>query len=184
MSKPRVPRERGAEPSAQNSAEEAYEVEDITQSRIHKNLHGDIRAEFKVKWKGYTEKTWEPLESLYKTCPLLIEKLEMKGRQKLQTDLNKCQLGKGGVKNNRAFPVIPKEFLKHFKHAIEHVPTGNETIRDILYVTQDDERNVFWAMRFMNDSNFYFVRKCIAEYYYPVAASMFHEYLSRKTVGN
>jgi len=57
-----------------------YKVESITDIRIRKEQSGRVVTEFVVKWEGYTERNWEPMENVYK-CPLLMKPLQDNYRQ-------------------------------------------------------------------------------------------------------
>jgi hypothetical protein len=52
--------------------QEEYQVERITDRSTDKETGGTL---FKVKWKGYDEETWEPLENLT-SCRQYIEEFE------------------------------------------------------------------------------------------------------------
>merc|ERR1711879_528358 len=81
-----------------------YIVEKVIKKR--ENINGKI--EYLLKWKGYTEHTWEPKENL--SCNKLIEEYEKKfqagGRSWSSTRL------KGLFKNYRRLHPVAKKTLK------------------------------------------------------------------------
>lgn len=55
----------------EEEVEEEYIVENITDWRYDAQFQ---RKEFLIKWKGYSEQTWEPEENLH--CPHILEQFE------------------------------------------------------------------------------------------------------------
>lgn len=63
----------------QNTQEEDYIVEKVVNKRIGSNG----KTEYLLKWKGWSEETWEPKENL--NCNKLIEDYENSNKNKIQT---------------------------------------------------------------------------------------------------
>ncbi|CAD8144299.1 unnamed protein product [Paramecium octaurelia] len=59
-----------------NCLEPLYEVESIIMKQINKD-----ESQYLVKWKGYSELTWEPLSSL-QNCQLLLEEFDQQQSSK------------------------------------------------------------------------------------------------------
>ncbi len=69
--------------------QEVFEVERITDRSIDKETGGTI---YKVKWKGYDEETWEPVQNLA-TCMAQVKEYESEKRpQKLIDQLQTRQM--------------------------------------------------------------------------------------------
>jgi hypothetical protein len=172
-------KKRKLDSSTSENAPKQYDVERVTAVRIRRhNKH--FRTEFNVKWHGYDDKSWEPLENLSDKCPFLVEDFEKESRKKMLTSLGDLKYNsdvRAGVGN---LPVISKTIVSNFKLPEEHIPTGTEIVQDILHERSCKDGTVLWFMRFKNDPNFYFVRQCVAEFYYPAASVYFHKYMLKK----
>ena len=59
-----------SDPEPESNPEVEYEIEKVLKKRLRKG-----KPEYFVKWKGYDETTWEPLENL-KNAKSLIDKFE------------------------------------------------------------------------------------------------------------
>jgi hypothetical protein len=108
------------------------------------------------------------------TVPLLLEELENKSRQdhiKRLGPVASNALVSKGIGN---FPQIPASFLSTFKHPAEFIPNGNEIVRNISNEVVDNGVKL-WSTTFIGMEGFYFVRKCVMEYYFPVDAALFAE---------
>lgn len=150
-----------------------FAVEDITAIRIRKNEKGLFVTEFNVKWVGYSEKNWEPMENVFK-CPNLLKGLTKKYRQRMLAKLTTTQRQNEGITSGIGnFPAIPQSLSRHFNHDIESIPTGNETVMEIPYEHMRDGE-FFWEVRFEKDPYIYYVRKCVMEYFFPEASAHFH----------
>ena len=75
----------------QGYKEEEYEIQKIVGHRL---IWKGKRIEFEVKWKGWTETTWEPFERFAYDVPeiaqiyltkVLSEKMENKGKEEEKT---------------------------------------------------------------------------------------------------
>lgn len=159
-----------SEPFDTTRADE-YEVASITRSRISKIRGGGHRTEFRVKWVGHDDSTWEPMDSLAEKCPLLFEEMEKTSRQNLIKSL-----GKGATvpKNFASFPQIPAKILSHFKDSSEFIPKGSEKV---LNISNEICRNneIFWLVSFISGPNLVYVRQCVMEYYFPTDSAYFHK---------
>jgi hypothetical protein len=162
-------------PNIPKPSETLYGVERITQVRMRKDRKGCVHTEFRVRWNGDGGFSWEPMSSV-SIVPLLLEELELKSK--------KQQLKRiGHVANNTmvcstvgAFTQIPSAFLSKFKHPAEFIPTGTEVVRNIAEEIVDKGVEL-WSTTFMGLEGFYFVRRCVMEYYFPVDSALFHEML-------
>jgi hypothetical protein len=143
---------------------------------MRRDRRGSIFTEFRVKWEcrdGKAEFSWEPMSSIT-TVPLLLEELENKSRQdhiKRLGPVASNALVSKGIGN---FPQIPASFLSTFKHPAEFIPNGNEIVRNISNEVVDNGVKL-WSTTFIGMEGFYFVRKCVMEYYFPVDAALFAE---------
>lgn len=170
-------------PNIAKPDETLWEVERITRVRMWKQDGGDIRAEFHVKWVGHNSLTWEPMESV-SMVPLLLEEMETRCRREKEHGMalvtNRSSVPVG---NTTGYcPQIPAEFLSRFKHSAEFVPLGTEIVKNIGHETVD--RGVLlWSVTFMDKPGYFFVRKCVMEYYFPVESAFFHENMSKKEGG-
>lgn len=150
-----------------------FAVEDISDIRIRKNEKGLFVTEYEVKWVGYTEKNWEPMENLFH-LPLLLKAFTKRYRTRMLAKLTTDQRRNKAITSSFGnFPAIPKSVARQFNHDIESIPTGNEKVIEIPYEFKRDGE-FFWDVRFEGDHNIYFIRKCVMEYFFPEDSANFH----------
>lgn len=161
-----------------------FTVSKVTQNRIVKLPRGQYRTEFRVKWDGHPQLTWEPMENLADNCCHLFEDLEKSGKQKFAQKIGKTSSGPHELPAStalRSFAVIPSVISSGFTNSIEFIPKGTEEVKHIAQeITRDN--CVFWLVSFSPSPNLAYVRKCVMEYYFPTASSYFHKYLKSKKV--
>lgn len=155
-----------------------YEVASITRSRVEKTLNGEYRTEFRVKWKGFKELTWEPMEFLADKCPLLFESLQKESAKKMRKSLHNATAAVPTKIPN--FPQIPAKILSQFKDPIEFVPNGNEVVENIVHEICRNGSVIFWLVSFIGGPNLVYVRQCVMEYYFPTDSAFFHKVLEGK----
>jgi hypothetical protein len=194
--KPSVPRTRNVArrkrrktsnrvPSIPKPGETLFKVHRITRSRLARVAGGTVRTEFHVKWVGEVGErvkfTWEPMEAV-SMCPLLLEEMEEKVAREQLSTLGDARHDDETLRAMSKFPVIRSEFKSKFALPAEFIPHGNETVQDIF--GESNYRGVMlWSVKFMGKPGFYFIRKCVMEYYFPVESAFFHENMARKERG-
>ena len=88
----------------QNTQEEDYIVEKV----VNKRLGSNGKTEYLLKWKGWSEETWEPKENL--NCNKLIEDYENSNKNKIQTGRTfSSNRMKNLFKKNRKLMPAPKK---------------------------------------------------------------------------
>jgi len=152
----------------------SYKVEDITDLKIGRTKTGRVVTQFRVKWVGFKRMDWQPMENVF-TCPFLLEALQKKKKAQLRARLKPHQRRNEALMRSFGHVrPIPYMLRKTFNHPIETVPKGNEVVKNIAYETRKDGE-LFWYVRFVgDDSNVYYVRKAVMEYYFPEASAYFH----------
>ncbi|KAI1728263.1 chromo (CHRromatin organization MOdifier) domain-containing protein [Ditylenchus destructor] len=118
-----------------------YDVEDI----ISKRITNAGKIEYKVQWKGFKTKTWEPVDNL--DCSDLIQQYEVILIFKCHTGLN--QLQEAAVRQNRN-PIAPSSAMNRGKSMVKERPSRPQE----LCVAKDHRVSfVFANGKYENDPN-------------------------------
>ena len=163
------------------AGEDRYEVLSIVDHRVNPKT---LTAEFLVKWVGYPnpeDDTWEPLDNIYLEVELLM-KMEKKKHSQLLAPL-KGRVPDEAAKAPKDLPkckVLDSKILNKMKDPMEWLPTGSETIARMDFEKISDMGVLLWEVKFKGDKKFYFIRKSVVAYYWPVAAALFLTKMARE----
>lgn len=152
------------------ACQEEFAVESISSHRLDK---ATLQTQFRVKWVGYQEPSWEPIDNVFK-CPKLIT--DMIGRKTAEhaKSLAKLEVSAEALANHPRFPVLDRATCSKFNDPIEFIPNGNEHLHWIIDERLSDKGNLIWKVLFKENVKApRFVRKAVVCYYWPLEAALF-----------
>lgn len=154
-----------------SDSEKQWDIDSFLSTKVVKES-GCFITKFNVKWAD-KKTTLEPMETLFH-CPLLFEIYEKKERKKLLKNLGNLSQNSNITETLGNFPAFPMSILQTFKDPAEYIPSGRETIMDIMKEGIRENGDTFWWVLFKNVFGICIVRKCLMEYYFPMASAFFH----------
>lgn len=147
-----------------------YAIEAILSHRLNKDT---LITEFRVKWVGYKETNWEPLDNVYDS-PKLIEGMQVKKFAEYSKSVKGLAVDPEVLSAAERFPVLDKTITAKFKDPIEFVPSGSEKLHWIISEMLSEKETLLWKVLFKHNlSAPFFVRKAVVSYYWPLEASLF-----------